>query len=124
VEFYKWKDAFSVGVDEIDQQHQSFLDLLNEGYQQAHSKVSGLMDTELCDRIKSYARMHFRFEENLIRTRKQSCLAHQHNQHQYFEDQLEELARKDSIAAEGTFVFLRDWFLHHILEQDKLAFGS
>jgi hemerythrin-like metal-binding protein len=50
-------------------------------------------------------------------------LDHHEQQHKYFESQISEFENEYAggtgrIAA-SVFAFLRDWFLEHILEQDK-----
>ena len=123
MDFFKWKDSFSIGIEEIDQQHMSFLEYLNE----CHLKVSGTKGAEigqsLIDALKVYAAEHFRFEEALMQAKGYPKLETQERQHKYFESQIAELETAKDEGSERTveslLAFLRDWFLNHILEEDK-----
>ena len=121
--FFTWKDSFAIGIEKIDQQHKLFLEYLNECHQQASRNSSAGIDPHLHDKLKEYATTHFRFEESLLQARGYPDLESHMKQHKYFESQIAELDAKQSgeraRTSESLFVFLRDWFLRHILEDDK-----
>ena len=123
MDFFTWKDSFAIGIEEIDRQHKVFLEYLNECYQQTARNSSAGIDRHLHEKLKEYASTHFRFEESLMQARGYPNLESHVGQHKYFESQIAEL---DAGQAEGRvrtteslFVFLRDWFLSHILEDDR-----
>ncbi len=64
-----------------------------------------------------------RFEEDLIRSSGYPKLEYHVRQHKYFEAQLAEFetvqAGGSGRTAESVLAFMRDWFLNHILEQDR-----
>lgn len=121
--FFKWKDSFSIGIDEIDQQHRLLLEYLNDCHQQVSVGKRSEIDPSLIDGLKAYAATHFQFEESLMRSIGYPKLGHQEQQHKYFESQIAEFENAVTGGAGGTaesvLAFLRDWFLKHILEQDK-----
>jgi hemerythrin len=121
--FFEWKDKFSVGIDEIDNQHRTFLGYLNECYHQVSVEKKTEIAPELIDRLKAYAAKHFRFEEDMLRSKKYPDLAAHREQHIYFEDQVFQLETTLSTGsgstAKKTLSFLRDWFLEHILDLDR-----
>ena len=121
--FFTWKESFAIGIEKIDQQHKAFLEYLNECYQQASRNSSAGIDPHLHEKLNDYATTHFRFEESLLQARGYPDLESHMKQHKYFESQIAELdARQPGARArttESLFVFLRDWFLGHILEDDK-----
>ncbi len=123
MEFFKWKDSFSVGINELDRQHQSFLEGLNDCFSKASDNKQARVDASLIERLKAYATEHFRFEEALMRKLEYKDLQHQKGQHEFFVSQIAELEKAHS-AGSGTSIqsvlsFLRDWFLEHILSEDK-----
>jgi hemerythrin-like metal-binding protein len=123
MKFFTWKDSFAIGIEKIDQQHKVFLEYLNECYQQASRDSSAGIDHQLHEKLREYASTHFRFEESLLQARGYPNLEFHIKQHKYFESQIEELDAKKAggraRTTESLFVFLRDWFLCHILEDDK-----
>ena len=120
---FVWKDSFNIGIDEIDQQHQLFLDYVNECYNAAirdnRSKVTGATIYDL----KIYAATHFRFEEELMKGNGYPELGLQSKQHAFFESLIAEMesthAGGGGRSVESLLRFLQDWFLSHILERDK-----
>ena len=120
---FKWKDGFNIGITEIDEQHRSFLDCLNDCYSQISSEKRTSIDQSLIDRLSAYAAMHFRFEESLMEAKGYPEIAQQRKMHKYFESQVAELeaslSKQGGRSMESVLSFLRDWFLNHIIEQDK-----
>jgi hemerythrin len=120
---FTWKESFNTGIPEIDRQHQSFLDCLNDCGTWLLEGKRGPDATELIGRLKAYAAMHFRFEEHYMEVHNYPGLEQQRRMHEYFETQVAELeaslSRPDARSLERFIPFLRDWLLTHILEQDK-----
>jgi hemerythrin len=120
---FKWKNDFSVGIQELDDQHKDFFDILgglgdaaggNKGM-----KVVGPVLDQLCE----YSRRHFVEEENWLKVIGYPGLHYQKKQHEFFITQVTELqdrySRGDPNIPMSTVEFLRDWLLSHILETDK-----
>ena len=121
--FFTWKDSFAIGNEEIDQQHKGFLEYLNECYLQTSRNSSAGIDHQLYEKLRGYASTHFHFEEALFQAKGYPDLESHVKKHKYFESQVAELdankAGGKTRTTESLFVFLRDWFLSHILEDDK-----
>ena len=60
-EFIKWQKSFSVGVDEIDEQHKHFIKILNKVHNKLDEENKDLKDE--IDELVEYARIHFSTEE-------------------------------------------------------------
>ena len=123
VEFFKWKESFNVGIEEIDRQHRSFLELLNDCYVKSSGLGRSRIDPGMIAKLRDYATRHFRFEEEFMRFRSYPDMLSQEQQHRMFESlilkyEAGRAAGKDE-SIESVFTFLRDWFLNHILEEDK-----
>ena len=121
--FFKWKDSFCIGVDEIDQQHRKFSDYLNACYQAVNSDTKSAKLPVLISKLNEYALNHFSFEEDLMKAYGYPELDHHIRQHAFFVNQISRLqdAKNSNAdkAMEEAFAFMRDWFLNHILEEDK-----
>jgi hemerythrin-like metal-binding protein len=123
MDHFVWKDSFNIGVDEIDDQHKLFLDYVNECYNAAsRDNQRRVTDATIYD-LKVYAVTHFRFEEGLMKEKSYPALEGHIKQHMYFESQVVELEKPNAggnnRTVESLLIFLRDWFLRHILEHDK-----
>ena len=55
-----------IGIEEVDLQHQYFLDLIKRLSVILNSNVSAHLDTRLINEIIKYAEFHFQSEENLM----------------------------------------------------------
>lgn len=122
MEFFKWKESFNIGMEELDLQHRTFLEYLNECYTLAYRNHGGV-DSDMIAKLRQYATMHFHREEELLRFVSYEDMERQEEQHRYFEKQILALEAELTAAkprnVESVFVFLREWFLKHILVEDK-----
>jgi len=55
IDFFKWKDSFKIGIEEIDQQHRVFLGHLNEYYLQIKGDKRAGMAPEMIKKLTAYA---------------------------------------------------------------------
>jgi hemerythrin len=121
--FFQWKDSFNIGNAEIDRQHRSFLEMLNEYYDSGSGGTKDRISDQLIVRIKEYAAMHFHFEEQLMQAAGYKETEHQQKQHRYFESLVSDLESNQRQGKTGdlkrVLSLLKDWFLRHILEEDK-----
>jgi hemerythrin len=123
MEFFQWKESFQIGAAEIDQQHRSFMELLNGYCDSVDGSTKDTVGEELLPRLDQYIRMHFRFEESLMESAGYKELERQKKQHKYFESLISDLqashAKGKPDVLKQALPLLRDWFLCHILEEDK-----
>ena len=107
----------------MERQHRSFLGMLNEYHETISSGKTDPAGKDPVDELKSYAVKHFRAEENLMESVGYEKLEQHRKQHKYFESLVSDLKNdhmKDKAeSVKKALPFMRDWFLKHILEQDK-----
>ncbi len=121
---FQWKESFSVGNKEMDEQHKRFFSLLNNLHKCA-GKQSGTKEEfrNIHQELYDYSDLHFQKEEELCRIIDYPGLERQVIQHQFFRDELqrlcEDFCKGKRIASEALLVFLRDWLMNHILQNDK-----
>ena len=124
----KWSEKFSVGVKEMDQQHQQLIKLLNRlisatGTINLHSETTSQIIMEMT----LYAQMHFKAEERLMEAYSFPGLEDQKIQHNGFREKTVEFstALADGVeqTPEALLEYLVDWLTHHILEND-MAYRS
>lgn len=117
----EWKDEFSVGIPEIDAQHQTLAGCIalvqdavksQQRWSAAHSALVQLAD---------FVRIHFAVEESLMRTRGHPELGRHIREHMDFADELRRLQegalRVD--VSEEMVAFIQTWMHEHILTSDK-----
>jgi hemerythrin len=123
--FFKWNDSFNIGVKELDHQHRTFLEYLNECYEIVSHSSPGThrIDPSMVENLRLYATTHFNREEVMLKFWTHPDLKRHMELHKYFESQIRELetglAAGTSRRLESVFEFLRDWFMDHILQEDK-----
>jgi len=121
--FFTWKDTFSIGNEKVDRQHRLFLETLNDYYEITFGGNSEVVDKELINKLKNYAVTHFRFEEDLMESVAYDEIERHCEQHSYFKSLVREFESADlhgkSEKLSSAAAFLRDWFLNHILDEDK-----
>jgi hemerythrin-like metal-binding protein len=120
-----WNAQFSVGVPEIDVQHQRIVALINELYDAIESGESEAAVNRTLHALVDYTQTHFLFEERLMREAGYPDYADHVAMHEGLVLKVADLAemnRQDGSVKLGNVLigFLYDWLTHHILEHDKL----
>lgn len=126
-ELFQWNDEFSVGVDDIDEQHVELVGLLNQLHAAVRERRGSDAVRSTLDELVDYTRTHFAVEERMMRESGYPDYAEHHVYHEALIDQVRALQQKlDSGEASITFEllhFLRVWLMRHICESDK-RFGQ
>jgi hemerythrin len=119
----KWQDEYSVGVKELDAQHQNMLKLINMLLEGQQDKYDANKMSELISSLIHHAYIHFATEEvYLVRANFPDIKAHV-LEHVGFIMKTLELSLK---VKEGTndnrlelLRYLKRWFSSHILGSDR-----
>ena len=128
METVQWSEKFSVGVRELDQQHQQLIKLLNrlistQGTINTHSET--VSDTLMA--MTRYAQEHFKTEESLMEIYGFPGLERQKIQHRDFRKKTADFSTTTTLGVEqkpeALLEYLADWLTHHILEYD-MAYRS
>jgi hemerythrin len=127
-EYTYWQPEFSVGVEEIDNQHKELLNLVNDSIN--HSTGNTKAERNFFDKIIrigiDYLKTHFSTEEQImIKTGYHGYGAHK-TEHDAMVKTLTDLidnieSGKTSLNLLEFSLYLRDWFLNHIPAFDKPA---
>ena len=112
-----WLDAYSIGIDDVDQQHKYLFELINETLQCNEKEKLQLSLMQLY----KYTREHFNAEESLMK----EIFYPKYEQHKEIHNQLiTELNKKSKEAIDEPTkrdkldVFLVRWLIVHILGDD------
>jgi hemerythrin len=123
---FKWKEAYSCNIAEIDKQHKRLFEIgdrlyelatLNDNYDHYDEIVKTL------DELKDYTIYHFGYEEKLMEQYGFSYFEPHKIEHDFFVKKLKKLERKDFDENQGEAVvemlqFVADWISAHILKTD------
>lgn len=126
--FFEWKDNYSVGIKEIDDQHKKLFEIVNQLYNAFQYNTQNEEMMEILENLASYTKYHFKTEENLFTKYNYGQQKEHIALHEEFVDKVKKWidankAGKTSITYE-IMNFLRNWLVNHIQDEDKkyLAF--
>lgn len=124
---FVWSKEYSVGVEEMDEQHQHFLEIANEVLTlAAKTEVSKMELLEALGKFLNYALYHLETEEEYFKEFECPQLGHL-EAHTMFRERFKDLFLKveqgaaDGLKehAEAAAQFAGRWILQHILVMDK-----
>ena len=123
----QWNDSFSVGVQEIDDQHKQLLAILNElSSKMAKGKSNDeFNDILLC--LFEYARVHFKAEEEYINKNHKAISIEHKQEHETFLNKVLDLKLEfdngNTKLSLNLMKFLCTWLQSHIKGTDKAQIG-
>jgi hemerythrin-like metal-binding protein len=124
----EWSDEFSVGVEEIDNEHKTLLKLLNGLHRAVEAGGGQEALGKVLEGLIRYVSYHFSHEEEMfVRTKYPGYIRHR-QQHQALTTTVAEIYTEFQSGADATLPkqvleFLKNWLYDHILESDR-AFGN
>ena len=117
-----WKDDYSVGQNELDAHHYRMFTIINELYEAIGSSTSDKKVMVLIKEALEYSQRHFEAEEALMRLVHYPGLEEQQRAHREYVIMVAKLAHEDvlnpSLLLEDLLLFLKKWWLNHILTLD------
>lgn len=117
-----WNDSFSVGVQELDTQHQVLIGLINQLIESQGAPVQSETISDILSRMLEYTEFHFDAEEKYMAEYGYPEYEAHRVQHLQFIRKTAQLAmdtitQKKSVP-QDLLVYLRDWLTGHILNSD------
>ena len=120
---FEWNEKFSVSVARMDEQHKHFLKLLNKLNEAILREGDRELVGSAINSLHVYALVHFRDEEAILAGCGYPGLGQQRREHLFFVRQIQEMEASHQggspVQLSSIVCFLRDWFIHHITEEDK-----
>ena len=118
-----WNENYSVGYEEIDNQHQKLVELINELYASfKQGEANDLIEKILTEMI-NYTDYHFKTEEKYFEKYNYSDAQTHINQHKSFVEQVtkffDDFKEGSVTISYDVMNFLRDWLINHIQGSDK-----
>jgi hemerythrin len=122
MEIINWKNEFSVGVKEMDEQHKKLLGMINRLIEEQHTLTDPRTIADLLTEMTDYAQVHFRAEEFLMAEYGYEQIGAQEKQHQAFIDKTISFYSASDIGPNVLSMALLDylgtWLVGHILQED------
>ncbi|MGQ9473244.1 MAG: bacteriohemerythrin [Candidatus Caldatribacteriaceae bacterium] len=119
-----WSKNFSVGVEEIDQQHKELFNRTNKLLEASQAGKGKEVIKETMSFLENYVQSHFYFEESLMRKYQYPEFSTHKKLHENFNQNFLQL-KKEAEENIGVYLITRvnktvvDWWTNHILHIDK-----
>jgi len=123
MEIIKWVDTYSVGVEEIDNQHKKLIGILNELYTAMSVGKGRDMLDKILSELTEYTVNHFYTEEKKMIVHAYPGYRQHKDEHNNFVGKINDF--KNQYAKGNTRItielvnFLKDWLVNHITTIDK-----
>lgn len=123
---FEWKNDYSVGISEIDEQHKALVGFLNDSYEAMKAgKGKDTLDSVLKNLVE-YTQIHFATEENLMKKHRFPDYETHKEKHEKMTARVMELKHQFDSGKISSPIqitnFLKDWLSKHIMVTDK-AYG-
>jgi hemerythrin-like metal-binding protein len=110
----------SVGVPELDDQHQQLLSIINELIDHQHETIHSETVSSSFGKLVAYTKQHFALEEDWMRQNGYPRLHEHRAQHvQFTENLVDMMLALDQISMHDLITFLTAWFDNHIRHDDQ-----
>ena len=119
----EWTDQYSVNVEEIDNQHKALLKIIHTLYDMVNDGANKDILMNVFYELAEYTEVHFKTEEDYFDKFNYLEARFHKNKHQEFTKEIRTLEKSFDMnyihKASVILSFLTDWFINHVLEEDK-----
>ncbi len=125
--FAEWSDEFSVGIEEINEEHKKLLSLVNDLHDNVGAGSAHEVLGKVLDELLRYVIYHFSHEEELFRSTNYPGTERHILQHRGLTAKVENIyadfrANTSETLPQEVLDFLKNWLVEHIMGSDR-AFG-
>jgi hemerythrin-like metal-binding protein len=124
----EWKEAYRVGIETVDRQHEGIFELVNELGRACTDGADRWTVEALVDRLVRFGAAHFETERALLAPRGGASFASHMTEHKMISNWLEWLQfqiREDVLESPERYLdVLRLWVEIHVVETDGPAFRA
>ena len=119
----KWNDSLSLGIQDIDDQHKKFLEIINDLLTAMHNKKSKEIQSEIIDKLIGYAFYHFSKEERYFSKSNYPYAEEHKKEHETFVDKIIQFKKdyeENKITLSIDMInFMNNWWINHINTSDR-----
>lgn len=120
---FEWQPRFSVGIPELDQQHQRLVALINELHEAMMKGKGSAVQQKILAELVRYTQTHFDAEEAFMRSLQYPAFPEHRLNHEKMTREVRTLQQNlvagNEILSIDLMTFLRDWLQNHILKEDS-----
>ncbi|NCC28631.1 MAG: hemerythrin [Gammaproteobacteria bacterium] len=122
----EWSEIYSIGIEEIDRQHQGFFTASHQLYEAILDREAQAGVIEAVAFMRTYAETHFATEEDFMRRHAYTDLDAHLRQHVAFMRRLDALENDlrtfgpGQELADRALEMTQDWLIDHIADEDVL----
>ena len=118
-----WTEKFSVGIDDIDKQHQKWISIVNELHDSIMETRGISTLKELVKEMEEYTDFHFSAEEEMLQKAGWPELDRHKRIHFSFKQQIAQLKRDiysgELVLRSQVMSVIKNWLIDHILKEDQ-----
>jgi len=119
----QWNESHSVNVKEIDEQHKTFIGILNKIYDLVYQRIDQAELKKILDELVAYAEKHFQTEEGYFDKFNYEHSEEHKKEHLKLKTQIGDFYKKLEAGEVEISVelldFLENWLVDHLDIQDK-----
>ena len=119
----KWTENYLLGIDDIDEQHMKYLEIVNELLSAMKEKKSQQIQSDIIDKLIAYAFYHFSKEERYLKKYNYPDLLKHQNEHESFVDKIIQFKKdhdnKKITLSIDLINFMNNWWINHIRVSDR-----
>jgi hemerythrin len=119
----EWDENYSVGVEELDEQHKQLFKIINKIFDIPDTKRVSQSISDLLADMREYASVHFATEEKYMSACAYPDITNHIRAHQQYRKKVNDLCARSTVEKSGLsediLQFLYEWLTAHILNCDK-----
>jgi hemerythrin-like metal-binding protein len=120
---FRWKKEYYTNIDEVDNQHQHFLNIINDLYDAILKRETDKRLEGIFNDLIDYTEKHFRTEEKYFDEFKYKYTDEHKIEHNLLRERLKELQGQyntnKTVLSFALIDFLVEWLTNHLEEMDS-----
>ncbi len=117
-----WEDDYSVKVRRFDEQHKKLMEIVNKLHDAMRDNKGPKIQADMLTTLAAYTQAHFSDEERLMRHHFFPGFVPHKKAHDRLVAEVRNFQRQaetdECAITQGVMIFLRDWLVQHIREED------
>jgi hemerythrin-like metal-binding protein len=118
----EWKDEFSVGVAEVDYEHQQLIGLINKLHDAMSAENASITVADFLGEIHAHVAAHFALEEKIMRERHYDQYQDHKQDHERLLDEISDIMdayeENDFYSDDEFSNTIENWFTNHFKTMD------